>query len=342
MSLQVVQYGVGEIGLEIARLAVNRDNYELIGAIDLDPSKVGRDIGELLDQEKVGVEVSDDSQRVLSREPDIILHSTGSHMRNVQAQFEECVEIGADVISTTEELSYPFLQSPDIAEHLDSLAVEHDSTVLGTGVNPGYVMDLLPVVATGVSRKVDSISVLRVQDATKRREPLQAKIGAGLSLDEFDEQVAGGGGHIGLIESIALIGNGLGWRLEEIDQKIEPMVAENKTQSSYFTVERGEALGIKHTGWGVKDGEKVIDLDLRMYLGAENPRDLVKVEGNPSFEMEVEGGLHGDIATPAVVVNSVPSVNKASPGLKTVLDLPAAAYHCDPTARGNLQKGLCK
>ncbi|MBS3787618.1 dihydrodipicolinate reductase [Candidatus Bipolaricaulota bacterium] len=328
MKKKVVQYGVGEIGKEIARLVVTRNNYELIGAVDLDKKKVGKDIGEILGMDRgVGVKVTDDSDKILSKNPDFIFHSTGSHMVNMEDQLIECIGTGANVISTTEELSFPFLQSPEIAENLNKVAEKEGSTILGTGVNPGFVMDMLPVVATGVARKVNKISVLRIQNASERRKPLQAKIGSGLSKKEFDEQVTKGGGHIGLIESIALIGYGLGWELEEIDQAIEPVIAKEKTESEYFKVEKGEALGIQHTGYGKRNGKKVIDLDLRMYLGAENPRDVVEVDGNPSFDMEIKGGLHGDIATPAVVINSAPSVNEASPGLKTVLDLPPPAFH---------------
>ena len=163
MKTKVVQYGVGEIGKEIARLVIERDNYELVGALDLDENKVGKDIGEILGLgSEVGVKVSDNSEKVLAEKPDFIFHSTGSHMVNIEGQLVECLKTGADVISTTEELSYPFLQSPKIADNLNEVAEKEGSTILGTGVNPGFVMDMLPVVATGISRKVDKISVIRV------------------------------------------------------------------------------------------------------------------------------------------------------------------------------------
>jgi len=325
--IKVVQYGVGAIGREIVKLLLKRD-LEIVGAIDIDKEIIGKDLGEVVGLEEIGVAISDNPQEVLSQQADVVLHSTGSRLKDIYPQIVEVLESGSNLISTCEELAYPYHQHSDLAQRIEERAVKHGVTVLGTGVNPGFIMDLLPLVTTGVCQDVRSIKVKRVVDARKRRRPLQAKIGVGLTLKEFEERVEkacarllGRGGHVGLIESIAMIGDGMGWRLDEISQDIEPVIADSPMESDFFKVEKGEVIGIRQVGYGIKDGKSIITLTLHMYLGADS-HDRIWIEGVPSLNLSIEGGVHGDIATPAVAVNSIPQVLGAEPGLKTMKDLP--------------------
>lgn len=318
--IKVVQYGVGAIGREIVKLLLKRD-FEIVGAIDISKEIVGKDLGEVVGLEEIGVAISDNSQEVLSQQADVVLHSTGSCLKDVYSQIIEVVESGANLISTCEELAYPYHQHSDLAQRIEERAVKCGVTVLGTGINPGFIMDLLPLVTTGVCQDVRGIKVERVVDALKRRRPLQAKIGVGLTPKEFEEQVKKGGGHVGLIESIAMIGDGMGWRLDEISQDIEPVIAGSPMESDFFKVEKGEVIGIRQVGYGIEDGKSIITLTLHMYLGADS-HDRIWIEGVPSLNLSIEGGVHGDIATPAVAVNSIPQVLGAEPGLKTMKDLP--------------------
>ncbi len=316
-----VQYGIGPIGSRIVQLAHDR-GVEFVGAIDIDPEKVGVDLGTVADLgEELAVEVTDEPQAALEAEPDVVFHSTISDITAIDAQIEAAVAAGADVISTTEELAYPWYHNPDAAGPLDDLAREHDGTVLGTGINPGFAMDTLPAVLTAPCQEVESIRVLRVQDAGTRRKPLQEKVGAGMSVERWNDEIAAEAGHVGLPESIAMLAAALGWNLDEVEETIEPVVAESPTESEYFAVDSGEAAGIHQVGTGVVDGDPAIELDLRMYLGADNPRDVVTIEGTPALEITVDGGFHGDVTTPAVVVNSVPRVRQGPPGLATMIDL---------------------
>jgi 4-hydroxy-tetrahydrodipicolinate reductase len=239
----------------------------------------------------------------------------------VYPQVAEVVESGANLISTCEELAYPFYHHPELAKKIDDLAKKYDVTVLGCGVNPGFIMDLLPLVTSGVCQDIKKVEVERVVNATLRRYPLQKKIGIGLSLKKFEEKVAKGGGHVGLVESIAMIGDGLGWKLNEIRQSIEPVIAEFPMESDFFQVDKGEVIGINQVGRGIKEGKDLIILKLSMYLGADS-RDLIKIDGIPSIKLLIEKGVHGDIATPAVAVNSIPQVISSEAGLKTMKDLP--------------------
>mgnify|MGYP006273777761 CR=1 FL=1 len=321
MTRTAVQYGIGPIGRRIAQLAHER-GVEFVGAIDIDPEKVGRDLGAVADfGTEVGVEVTDDPETALAADPDVVFHATISDVTAITSQIEAAVSAGADVISTTEELSYPWHHHPDAAAELDAIAREHGQTVLGTGINPGFAMDTLPAVLTTPCQHVESVSVTRVQDASQRRKPLQEKVGAGLDEATWNAEIAPEAGHVGLPESIAMLAAALDWELETIEETIEPVVAETRTESEYFTAEPGDVAGIHQVGTGYVDGEARIELDLSMFLGAADPRDEVSIAGDPDLTVTVDGGFHGDLTTPAVVVNSVPRVRDGTPGLATMIDL---------------------
>ncbi len=326
MTTTAVQFGVGPIGKRIVQVAHDR-GIEFVGAIDIDPAKVGEDLGKIADLDTtLGVDVSESPEAALAAEPDVVFHSTISDVGKIGPQIEAAVDAGADVVSTTEELSYPWYHNPDAAAEIDDLAVEHGQTVLGTGINPGFAMDTLPAVLTTPCQQVDSVSVTRVQNASQRRKPLQEKVGAGLTEATWREEIAPEAGHVGLPESIAMLAAALGWDLTDIEETIEPVVVEERTESEYFTAEPGDVAGIHQVGTGFVDGEPAIELDLSMYLGADDPRDEIEISGTPDLSVTVDGGFHGDVTTPAVVVNAVPRVHAADPGLQTMIDLATPRY----------------
>ncbi|MFW5921848.1 MAG: hypothetical protein ACOCRC_00935 [Halodesulfurarchaeum sp.] len=326
MTRTAVQYGVGPIGKRIVQVA-HRKGIEFVDAIDIDPEKVGEDLGTVADLDtELGVTVTDDPESALSAAPDVVFHSTISDVTAIDSQIEAAVAAGADVVSTTEELSYPWYHNPEAATELDEIATTHGQTVLGTGINPGFAMDTLPAVLTTPCQQVDAISVTRVQNASQRRKPLQEKVGAGLSEKRWNAEIAPEAGHVGLPESIAMLAAALDWDLEAVEETIEPVVADTPTESDYFAAEPGDVAGIHQVGTGIVDGEARIELDLSMYLGAEHPRDQISITGRPDLDVTVEGGFHGDVTTPAVVVNSVPRVMGGDPGLATMIDLATPRY----------------
>lgn len=326
--LRVVQYGLGPIGQEVARTILEKQktgSVELVGAIDIDPEKVGRDVADLIgSSDRAGVEVLENAPRVLAEtDPDVVLHTTTSFLDGVASQLKECVEAGAHVVSSTEELAYPFERYPRLAQELDRVAREEGRVIVGTGVNPGYAMDTLALAATGVCVSVNSIAVERVVDASKRRKPLQQKIGAGLSTDAFAEKKATGTfGHIGLRESLWLVADGLGWSLDDVEETLSPVVADERVETPYLTAEEGEVAGIHHAIEGTVGGEVVLSLDLKMFVGAEASQDAVTVDGDPPIDLVVENGIFGDTATVGALVNTIPLAVEASPGLRTMKDLP--------------------
>ncbi len=325
-EIKVVMYGLGYMGRGIAKLLLEKKGVKIVGAIDISKDIVGRDLGEVLKIERnLGVTVSNNSEVLLSKvEADIVIHATTSHLSQAYPQIAECVEEGFNVISTCEELSYPFEKNPELASKLDRLAKENNVTVLGTGINPGFLMDTLPIVLTGVCQDVKKVKVTRMMYSGNRRIPFQKKIGTGLSPREFKQKIEGKEitGHVGLSESIMQIAAALGWKLEEVvELPPEPVIAERELKTDYITVKPGQVAGLKSIGKGVMNGKEVITLEFISHAGVEEPYDEVLIEGIPNIHERIIGGVHGDIGTIAMVVNMIPKVINARPGLLTMKDI---------------------
>lgn len=317
--ISVVQYGLGPIGAEIARLLLTKSWVRFAGAVDIDPAKVGRDAGEVIGLGRnLGVKVTPS----IEGKADVVVHSTGSRLRDVKEQLLTLLGTGSHVVSTCEELSFPL--DTAIREELQRVARANNVTLLGTGVNPGFVMDKLPLTLTSVCQSVESIEVNRVVDASQRREPLQRKVGAGMTREQFNARVQEGKiKHMGLRESLFMIANGLGLELDEVsDEQILPVMAEERVITKYLQVEPGQVAGVHQVIRGQKSGKLRLSLDIRMYVGARDPRDEVIVKGTPDLKMRIEGGVHGDRATAAIAVNAIPRVVAARPGVLTMDDIP--------------------
>ncbi len=323
--VRVVSFGLGPIGLAAARLALQKTSVQLVGAIDIDPEKAGKDLGELLDLGRTtGVVVEADAEAALRRlQPDVLLHCTSSFLAAVEDQLLLAARCGVDVVSSTEELLLPELQHPDLAQRLGAAAAAAGISILGTGVNPGYAMDFVPIIASAPTFDVQSVKVTRVVDAATRRLPLQRKVGAGLTKSEFQQQLATGrSGHVGMRESVALLARALGLTFDRVDQTVEPVLAPEDLKTPFLTVKEGQVAGIRNHGYAWVGKRPVVHLDLAMYVGAPDPRDEVVLESTPPIHLKFLGGIPGDEATAALLVNNVHGIVGARPGLCTVLDLP--------------------
>jgi hypothetical protein len=257
----------------------------------------------------------------------VVLHSTSSYLKDVVEQLLACVNAGCCVISTCEELAYPFRKSPPLADKLDKAAKHEGVALVGTGVNPGFVMDKLVLTLAAISQRVDSVKVQRIVDASRRREPLQRKIGAGMSVEEFAEKTAAGViKHHGLPESVAMVADGLGIPVDTITETIEPVIAQENITTEFLEVAAGRAAGVHQIARGFSLGREKIVLELKMYVGAKDPADTIELTGEPNISMIIPGGTHGDIATAAVVVNAIPLIVAAPAGLVTSRDLAAELF----------------
>ncbi len=332
MTTRVVCYGLGPIGMGIARLAAGRSGIAIVGAIDVDPQKVGKPLSVLLGSSAPAlrdeVRISGDAAATLAEtKPDVVLHATSSSLANVRDQLAQIAEAGAHVVSTCEELSFPWTAQPQLAAELDAIARRAGVALLGTGINPGYAMDALPLMLTAPCASVRAVRVLRVVDAGRRRGPLQRKVGAGLTPEQFAERVeAGVVRHVGLPESLHMLATGLGWQLDRSEDSIGAVLAEQPITTEYVTVAAGQVAGVRQVARGFVGNREVISLELRMYLGAADPQDTVEIDGEPPVRMTVAGGLHGDIATAAIAINAIPSVMRAAPGLASMRDVPLVHF----------------
>lgn len=328
--IRTIHFGIGAIGAEIVRTVLNSAEVEIAGAIDASPGKAGRDLGEAAGVGRtLGIPVHFEAGPLLKDVyADVVVHATGSSLTEVYPQLMACIEAEKSVVSTCEELSFPWARYPDIAERLDRRARETGVRVLGTGVNPGFVMDLLPLVLATACRDVKSVRVERVVDTARRRIQLQRKTGAGLSVKGFQQGASAGSiGHVGLRESVFMIADTMGWSLDDVSESIEPVTAKERMKTEYFSVERGYVIGLKQVARGVMAGREVVQLHLEMSIGAENPHDRIELHGTPPLQVVVPGGIAGDLATAAITANCLPAVARSrATGLLTMRDLPAVPY----------------
>jgi 4-hydroxy-tetrahydrodipicolinate reductase len=308
----------------VARHVQERAGLELVGGVEIDPKKVGEDLGAVIGlSQPLGSAVSEALAQVLAGvQADVALHTTSSYFDLISAQIIEILEAGLDVVSTAEELSFPWLAHPQQAAEIDAAAKRAGKTVLGTGVNPGFIMDALPLFLTGICQEVERIEVTRVINASLRRGPFQAKIGAGLSVEEFEARMdAGRMGHVGLPESVGMVFDTLGKELTGYESHVEPITADGLVRTEFFEVQPGAVRGLRQVARGFADAREFMVLTFIAALDAGQDRDTVKIVGRPDLEVTLKG-TNGDIATVAMAVNAICRVKEAEPGLVTMRDLP--------------------
>jgi 4-hydroxy-tetrahydrodipicolinate reductase len=328
-TIRVLHYGLGPIGAAVLKQVSERRGFKVVGAVDVDPAIVGRDVGDVARLAgRLGIKVSPDPVKALrSARPDVVVLCTSSSIKAVLPQLETILKSKTPVVATTEELAYPGYTHVRQARRIHEWAKKAKVAVLSTGVNPGFVMDALPIALTAVCNRVDRVTVTRVQDARMRRLPFQQKIGAGMTTEQFEKQKADGSvRHVGFTESIAMIADALGWTLDRISDDVQPKVAAVTTSSEFLAVDPGYVCGIVQDGVGYRKGEPAIRLHMEAYLGAPDSYDAIEIEGSPPLSVRIAGGIHGDIATTSIVVNSIPKVLDAAPGLHTMRDMPLPSF----------------
>jgi len=324
--IKVIQMGLGPIGQQLTNYLSERSGIQIVGAVDPDPEKSGRDLGRLAGLEAMGIMITADlSETMESAEADVAVISTLSSLEKVESQIRTAADFGLHVVSTCEELMHPYQTQPELAARIDSYCKGKGVACLGTGVNPGFLMDYLPAVLSSVCRQVEHVQVERYQDARPRRIPFQEKIGAGLTKEEFKANEASIR-HVGLPESVWLIADAFGWELDEVEEILNPVVADTQIELDRLKIPQGHIAGVQQVATGYRNEEEVIKLDFKAAVGLERSYDSVTITGEPGFKSTIDGGVNGDIATSAIIVNAIRSVLKAEPGLKTMLDIPAPTY----------------
>lgn len=331
-KVRVGLWGFGAMGRGMAKMLLEKKGLELVAVCDLDPNKVGKSIFEVLEIERENkreVIIEADYKKAFTEKcADVVLLATDSFVKNAFNKIEYLLKNKINVISTAEEMAYPQSQSPELAKEIDTLAKENGVSVLGTGINPGFVLDLLVLALTGTCERVDSIKAVRVNDLSPFGKAVMEEQGVGITRDEFEEGVKNGtiAGHVGFPESIKMITDGIGWKLEKIEQTREPIISNVHRKAEYAEVVNGNVAGCRQCGYGYVGNEVKITMEHPQQIlpNLENitTGDYITIKGTPNIELTITPEIPGGIGTIAMCVNSIPHVINAKPGLRTMLDIP--------------------
>lgn len=324
---RVLQVGLGPLGIKIANDLQRRGLGNVVAAIDPAPALVGRAIADVVSGAPAGAAIVG-SLAELNVPVDIAIVATVSDLRHAAPTLRALAERKISAVSTCEELSWPWDRHPELARELDQVLRSHGARLLGTGVNPGFVMDALAVAVSTACAEVRRVEIHRIQDASTRRIPFQKKIGATLSVDEFGRLAASGAiRHVGLRESVGMAAAALGFSIDRVDETIAPIIATSALTCGLGPIPAGAARGVHQEARAYAGGREVIALVFKAAIAEPDARDQVIVDGDPPIDLVIRGGLHGDVATSAVVLNSLRSVLAAVPGLHTMTTLPMAGCH---------------
>ena len=322
--MKVIQIGLGPIGIAVSRLLTQKPGWQIVAAVDTDPDKQGRDIGDVIGLESpLGIEVLGHLPPLQAHEVDVAFLTTVSTFSDVLPTLQALIKSGIDVVASTEELFYPYYRHADQAQALDELARQHHASILGTGINPGFIMDTLVLLLTGVCQKVNRIAVTRVVNASGRRSSLHKQIGIGLTPEAFTSDVAQHRvGLVGPVDSLAFLAHVLKWEVDDFKERVVPVLTNKPIKTAQCQVQPGQVCGVRHLIKGICRGKEVISLDLRIYLDAEPTRDTIYIEGTPTLESTIKSPDLEDVAAAGLLVNMSPLVHQARPGLLTMVDLP--------------------
>ncbi len=342
MTVKIIHWGLGAMGGGMVKLLDSKKGCQSVAAIDTDPGKQGKTLAQLFSV-KSDTNVTGDAAQALASDADVVLIATGSFTEEVYPQIAQAIEQGKNVVCIAEEMAYPRQQQPELAEKIHQLALDKGVTVLGTGINPGFVLDLLIVAMTGVCYDVKEIKAARINDLSPFGPTVMRTQGVGISPEEFHSGVEKGNvvGHVGFPESMAMIAGALGWELDEIRETKEPIVSSTHRETPHVKVEPGMVAGCKHIAYGIKDGKTLITLEHPQQIHPEaegiETGDYILIEGEPKVNLAIQPEIPGGIGTIALTVNSIPNVINSEPGLKIMTDLPVP-----PAIMGDIRNMLKK
>ncbi len=329
-AIRVVQWGTGAMGAGMIKMMLHKKDIELVGVISKRAASQGiKDIGEFLGMGKIGVPVySDPSEIISSDKCDIVLHATKSFVKEVYDDLKFIAEQGVDCITIAEEMAYAWQQEPELAAKLDEIASENSTVILGTGINPGFVLDSLIVMLTGACIKVDRIEAMRVNDLSPFGKTVMETQGVGTTVEQFNEGLKKGTivGHIGFPESIRMIADALGWEIVKIEQTREPIISNVYRETPVVKVQPGMVAGCKHIGIGYdRNGNEKIKLihpqQIHPHLEGVETGDYINIYGDPEIHFANKPEIPGGKGTIATAVNMIPAVFYSErSGLLSMLD----------------------
>ncbi len=328
-QVRVILWGLGAMGRGIAKALLRRSNMKIVGVLEVNEAWVGKTLSSVIGEGHCDIVVCNDPVSLLQQgAADLVLIATSSFLEVVRPQIEQAVRAGMNVITIAEEMAYPAAQHPEVAQELDALAKKHGVTVLGTGINPGFVLDALIIMLTGVCLDVQSIHAKRINDLSAFGPMVMRTQGVGTTPEQFAAGIADGTivGHVGFPQSMAMIADALGWQLDEIVETKEPIISHVYRETPHVVVHPGMVAGCRHIAYGKCRGEVKLIMEhpqqVRPDLAGVETGDYIRITGTPSIDLHIKPEIPGGVGTIAMAVNMIPHVLAASPGLKTMRDLP--------------------
>ena len=326
----ILQIGFGPLGVQTGKYIAQKETLKTVAVIDIDESLKGKSLKEVSNELSENVFIYSSVEEAINKlevTPDVAIITTVSSLEKLIPQVKEVAAFGIPVISTCEELAYPWELQPELSKKLDTLCRTYNIACLGTGINPGFLMDYLPSVLSSVCKNIEQITVERIQDATPRRIPFQKKIGAGLSLEDFKvKELEGTLRHVGLQESIYLLAHSMDITLDRVTEDLQPVISSKDITTKDIQIKKGDARGVEQFGYGYQNGICKVKMHFKAAIGEERSYDKITIKGTPSFTSEIEGGINGDIATCAITINCIKSVMNAQAGLHTMADIGVPGY----------------
>lgn len=321
----ILQIGFGPLGIQTAKYIADKSEVKTIAVVDINSNLIGKtleSIDDALSNEVLIYRSIKEAFNKLHKQPDVAIITTVSSLEKLIPQVEEVAQFGIPVISTCEELSYPWDAQPELSRKLDTICKANNIACLGTGVNPGFLMDYLPSVLSSVCKNIEQVTIERIQDATPRRLPFQKKIGAGLNLVDFKKrELAGTLRHVGLQESVHLLAHSIGVKLDRVTEDLQPVISALDISTKHIQIHSGDARGVEQIAHGYFNGDCKVKMHFKAAIGEPRSYDKITIKGTPSFTSEIDGGINGDIATCAITINSINSILKAPAGLHTMADI---------------------
>ena len=326
---RVAIWGFGAMGSGIARNVLSKNELQLVGVHDVRTEYIEKDVGNLLGLEKIGVKVYDNPIEMIKKtNPDLVVIATNSFISVVKDQIISILKENINVITIAEEMAHPFYTNFEVANEINNIAIRHNVSVLGTGINPGFVLDTLIIALTGACLNVKKIKAARINDLSPFGPTVMETQGVGTTPEEFEEGLKNGKivGHIGFEQSIHMIAEALGWKIDNIEQVREPIISKALRETKYVKVQPGNVAGCRHIARAYSNGELVIELEhpQQVLPEIENVQtgDYINIEGNPNISMSIKPEIPGGKGTIAIATNMIPLVVEADPGLLTMADLP--------------------
>ncbi len=344
-NVKIIVWGLGAMGSGMVRMLCKKQGVDIVGAIDIG-AKLGKSMYEVTGIDRAGREdviVGTMEEVITEKAADVVLLCTDSFTAKAFDKVKYALEKKMNVITTAEEMAYPQAQEPELSRQMDELAKANGVSVLGTGINPGLIMDLLVVIMTGCMEDVEHITARRVNSLSPFGHAVMEEQGIGLEVEKFNELKDKGemAGHVGFPESINMIADAIGWKVDKIEQSMDPIVTDVDRKSPYGFAAAGQVAGVAMKGWGYVNGQKLIEMDHPQQIEPEqvgiNTGDYVIIKGTPEINLSNTPEVEGGIGTIAMCVNMIPHIINARPGLHTMLTLPV------PRAiMGDMREQICE